>query len=172
MSANAIEQVKIWSRAVYIFWMAYPVVLVIGQIYLFLILWQFSDTPESSIKLSEDTRLFLIVALAGGFGSTIRLLRAIPNDYRDFNEKGTTEEAKAAYKRVIPFYVLRPFLGPPVAIIVYLALRGGLFSANTTEQINPFGIAAVAGLTGLFSDSAIDKLKQVFDTFMSVESKS
>jgi hypothetical protein len=50
-------------------------------------------------------------------------------------------------------------------VLFYFALRGGLFSANTsTDNINPFGIAALAGLVGLFSKQATDKLREIFDT--------
>lgn len=63
------------------------------------------------------------------------------------------------------WYVLRVLLGTALAVLFYFALRGGLFSANTsTDNINPFGIAALAGLVGLFSKQATDKLREIFDT--------
>ena len=63
------------------------------------------------------------------------------------------------------WYVLRGLLGTSLAVLFYFALRGGLFSANTqTNVINPFGIAALAGLVGLFHKQATDKLRELFDT--------
>lgn len=63
------------------------------------------------------------------------------------------------------WYVLRVHVGTALAVLFYFALRGGLFSANSaTDAINPFGIAALAGLVGLFSKQATDKLRELFDT--------
>ena len=63
------------------------------------------------------------------------------------------------------WYVLRVHVGTALAVLFYFALRGGLFSATSaTDAINPFGIAALAGLVGLFSKQATDKLREVFDT--------
>jgi hypothetical protein len=63
------------------------------------------------------------------------------------------------------WYVLRVHVGTALAVLFYFALRGGLFSANTqTNVINPFGIAALAGLVGLFHKQATDKLRELFDT--------
>jgi hypothetical protein len=65
----------------------------------------------------------------------------------------------------IPWYLLRVLVGTSLAVLFYFALRGGLFSANTqTDVINPFGIGAIAGLVGLFSKQATDKLRELFDT--------
>jgi hypothetical protein len=63
------------------------------------------------------------------------------------------------------WYLLRVHVGSALAVLFYFALRGGLFSATSaTDAINPFGIAALAGLVGLFSKQATDKLRELFDT--------
>jgi hypothetical protein len=63
------------------------------------------------------------------------------------------------------WYVLRSLLGTSLAMLFYFALRGGLFGADaSTDVINPFGIAALAGLVGLFHKQATDKLRELFDT--------
>lgn len=62
------------------------------------------------------------------------------------------------------WYVLRPFMGMALALIFYFVLRGGMLSGGAkAEDISLFGIAAVAGLVGMFSKQATDKLEDVFD---------
>jgi len=63
------------------------------------------------------------------------------------------------------WYILRVFIGIALALVFYFAVRGGLLAADATNQtVNPFGIAALAGLVGLFSKQATDKLNEVFGT--------
>ena len=175
---------KPWSRRAYVLLMAYPIVLTIALLAVILILWESSNQTFGWIPFSKDVRFLLIVALAGGLGSTVRLLRVIPQDYRRFaneymesHDKSDPQKShdvanvKASYESEFPFYILRPFLGPPVAVIIYLAIRGGLLSGNTAE-LNRFGMTALAGLAGLFSDSAIDKLKKVFNTLLGMDEES
>jgi hypothetical protein len=68
--------------------------------------------------------------------------------------------------------VLRPFIGAALALLIYFVIRGGFItgtalpqeSASAASFINPFGIAALAGLAGLFAKQATDKLDEVFST--------
>jgi hypothetical protein len=63
------------------------------------------------------------------------------------------------------WYVMRIPIGIALALIFYFALRGGLLSVqSSTGAISPYGIAAIAGLTGLFSKQVTDKLEEVFTT--------
>lgn len=63
------------------------------------------------------------------------------------------------------WYILRIFIGAALALIFYFALRAGFFAQEAeASQVNPYGIAALAGLSGLFSKQATDKLREVFDT--------
>ena len=44
-------------------------------------------------------------------------------------------------------------------------IRGGFLTTNVgATDINPYGIAALAGLVGMFSKQATDKLSEVFTT--------
>lgn len=61
------------------------------------------------------------------------------------------------------WYVLRPFIGMALALIFYFLIRGGFLTPGADgSAISPYGIAAVAGLVGMFSKEATDKLQQVF----------
>jgi hypothetical protein len=63
------------------------------------------------------------------------------------------------------WYLLRIPIGAALALITYFALRGGLLAANgSSDAVNPYGVAALSALAGLFSKQAADKLSEVFDT--------
>src|SRR5262249_53726354 len=67
------------------------------------------------------------------------------------------------------WYLLRVFVGTSLAVLFYFAVRGGFFGADSTAQsVNPYGMAALAGLVGLFSNHATDKLRELFDTLFNV----
>lgn len=62
------------------------------------------------------------------------------------------------------WYLLRPFIGAALGTILYLIVRGLLFStAAEAKAINLFGILAFAGLAGMFSKQAIEWLRKIFD---------
>ena len=70
------------------------------------------------------------------------------------------------------WYLLRAPIGVALALIIYLVLRGGLLQANAAaaDLINPYGVAAFAGLAAMFSKQAVDKLGEVFVTMFRTES--
>ena len=61
-------------------------------------------------------------------------------------------------------YALRPMQGAVLALVVYFTLRGGFLGQDQSAPINPYAIAALAGLVGLFTRHAVSKLTDVFDT--------
>lgn len=50
-------------------------------------------------------------------------------------------------------------------------LRGGLTQGNgeSLKSVNPYGIAAISGMVGLFSKQASDKLREIFDHLFKTE---
>jgi hypothetical protein len=58
-----------------------------------------------------------------------------------------------------------------LALVFYFVIRGGFLTTSSgAKDINPYGIAALAGLVGMFSKQATDKLGEVFSTlFRSLE---
>ena len=65
------------------------------------------------------------------------------------------------------WYFFRPVVGVLLALLAYFLLRLGFVSpqlAADSNVINPYGVAALSGLVGLFSKQAVDKLREVFDT--------
>jgi hypothetical protein len=108
-----------------------------------------------------EVRLILLVMLVGAIGSYLHAASSFV-DYLG---------NRAFVSSWVWWYLLRPFIGMLLALLFYFVFRGGFITAgvNTsgeaaTNYINPFGIAALAGLVGMFSKVATDKLNEVFTT--------
>lgn len=136
------------------------IVFTLWAIYSIVMLWP-QDTDGAvqyllwRIALADETRLLIIVILAGALGSMI-------HTHRSFYYHIGNRDFGASW---IPFYIVRPFVGAILALVFYLVIRGGFFAqGSSVEATSPFGFAALAGLVGLFSEQAILKLKQVAET--------
>jgi len=107
---------------------------------------------------TPETALLLIVVLAGALGAFLHVATSF-SDY-------------VGNRRLmwswIWFYLLRPPVGAALAVIFYFAVLGGLFTSQGTSALNPYGIAALSALVGLFSKQATNKLQQIFDTAFAV----
>ncbi len=102
-----------------------------------------------------ETRLLLIVMLAGALGSLMHSLRSLY--WYTGNRKMVWSWAA--------FYMLLPFTGAILATIFYFVVRGGFFSPQASfENTSPFGFAALSALVGLFSPQATLKLKDIAET--------
>jgi hypothetical protein len=100
------------------------------------------------------------VALSGALGSYIHLATSFA-DYL-----GNRQFVKSWEW----WYVLRPFIGSALAVIVYFAARGGLIAGGSgADNLSPYGVSALAGLTGMFSKQATDKLREVFENLFKSE---
>jgi hypothetical protein len=112
-----------------------------------------------SYTASPSTALILLVVLASAIGSYVHAATSFA-DYVG-NRRFASSWAW--------WYVLRVFVGVALAVLFYFAVRGGFFGADTPNNvINPYGIGALAGLVGLFSKQATDKLRELFDTLFRV----
>jgi IPT/TIG domain len=110
---------------------------------------------------SLETRLLLLVLLAGAIGSYVHAA----SSFVDYLGNRTFISSW------VWWYLLRPFIGMMLALIFYFVFRGGFVTAGVNQGgdaaasfINPFGVAALAGLVGMFSKVATDKLNEVFTT--------
>src|SRR5687768_11088490 len=105
--------------------------------------------------ISLETRLLLLVMLAGALGSLMHSLRSL------YWYTGNREMVWSW----VAFYLLLPLTGAMLAVIFYLVVRGGFFSPQaSTETTSPFGFAALSALVGLFSQPATLKLKDIAET--------
>lgn len=106
-------------------------------------------------RTSFDERLILLVIIAGMLGSFVHGATSLA----DFIGNNKFD------KRWTWFYLLRPTIGMALALVFYFVIRGGfLTTSGGAKDINPYGIAALAGLVGMFSKQATDKLSEVFGT--------
>jgi hypothetical protein len=109
-------------------------------------------------ELSPEGRYLLTAALAGALGSYIHLATS-------FVEHAGAGRLSAPWGW---WYLLRPGIGSSLALMVYFVVRAGLISggAEAVQNVNPFGIAAVSAMSGLFSRHATQKLRELFDQFL------
>ena len=110
--------------------------------------------------IDGEVQLLMIVMITGALGSFIHAATS----FGDFvgNEKLT--------RNWLWWYLLKPLIGAALALILYVAFRGGFLSANISSgQINHFGVAALGGMAGMFSKQATDKLSEVFGTLFRTE---
>jgi hypothetical protein len=108
-----------------------------------------------SYRPTADAALIILVVLVSALGSYVHVAVSF-SDY-----VGNRQLARSW----VWWYLLRVFVGCSLALLFYFAVRGGFFggTANSSD-INPYGIAALSGIVGLFSKQATDKLREVFDT--------
>lgn len=105
-------------------------------------------TPEF---LTGDQILAIIVGCFGAVGGALHSLRSLiwfvgHDTFR---------------RRWFLYYLATPLIGGGLAIGVYILFRGGLVTANGTNPTNPYGVAGMGFLIGMFSQEAIEKLKEV-----------
>ncbi len=153
----------------------YHIVIPILTVYLLCRIWPASVPEESGtvetislfrglipIAVSWEVRLILIVVSTGVLGSFVQGASSL---IRYLGE----QRLEQSYRW---WYILRPFIGGTLAMIFYFTIRGGFLSVNAgAESISHFGMAATAGMVGLFSRYAVDKLREVFMTMFALKEK-
>jgi hypothetical protein len=123
----------------------------------------------TSAKATEGQVLRMVI-LMGALGGAIHWMSSLVNYIGNGN----------FFRRWIPYYVLAPFQGAALAMLVYLLLRVGVLApptagtgtAGPAQGLNLLGLYAFAGLTGLFAKQAIEMLRDVFAViFKKIEGK-
>ncbi len=110
----------------------------------------FGAPPE---PISADLRLLIIVGISAALGSVVHVATSF----------STFVGNRTFAANWLWWYLLRPPIGIALAFVFYFAIRGGILTpSEQTANINVFGIAALAGLVGLFSKQASDKLEETF----------
>ncbi len=139
----------------------YLLVLMAALLYLLVTTWPEKAGVSALIllghPLGKEGRILLLVALTGALGSCIHGATS----FIYFCGKGRLHRSWGWW------YIFRPFIGASLATIVYAALRGSILTARISpEEMNIFGIVAIAGLSGMFSKQAVEKLRQIFDVLL------
>lgn len=114
--------------------------------------WHF--VPFAPWTITYEVQLLLLVLFVGVFASCIYALKSLA-DY---------EGDKKLYETWFTYYLIQPFEGGGAAFLLYALIRGGLLTGTGVDMKaeNRFGIVAIAGLAGAFSDTAFLKLREVF----------
>ncbi|PWV45007.1 hypothetical protein [Chitinophaga sp. S165] len=110
--------------------------------------------------LSEDklmhinTLLLILVAVAGFLGNMIH----ISASFTSYIGAGKFR------KSWILWYCVKPFTAAALALAVYFVFRGGFLNmSDDGANINIYGVMTISILSGLFTDRATLKLKEVFE---------
>lgn len=103
---------------------------------------------------TPDVVLIAMVLIVGSVGAFVATMRRFMTYAR--RDELTRRDAWS--------YLMRPMQGAALALIVYFTLRGGYLGQDQTARVNPYGVATLAGLVGLFTRHAVDRLTAVFDT--------
>jgi hypothetical protein len=114
-----------------------------------------AHTLFGSFDASRDSALIILIAATASLGGFVHAATSFVSYAGN----------RSLMRSWVWWYALRSLIASALAIIGYFAFRGG-FLANeaTSNDVNVFGVAALAGLSGLFSKQATDKLREVFDT--------
>jgi hypothetical protein len=109
-----------------------------------------------------EVRLIFLAMLAGAMGSFVHAATSFVTYVGNRSLSGSW----------MWWYVMRPFIGMGLAMIFYVVVRGGLIlltSVPNVQDLSPFGVAAFAALSGMFSKQAADKLRDLFDNLFKTE---
>lgn len=103
--------------------------------------------------MPREVNLLVLVLLFGALGSFVHVAKSFASFAGN----------RALVASWLWWYLLQPVAGMALALLFYVAIRGGLFAPGSySGAVNPFGIAGVSGLVGMFSKQATDKLGEVF----------
>lgn len=123
-----------------------------------LAVWPASDGPMIPTqlgKLSTEVRYLLLVVSSGVLGSSFNAL----SSYAD------SVGHRRLVKSWLLWYVMRVFVAVPLSMILYMVIRGILISPGANiADVNPFGLAAVSVLVGVFANSAANHLLRLSQT--------
>jgi hypothetical protein len=119
--------------------------------------WHFPLWPGQP-AISYEVQLLLMVLFVGAFASSIYALKSLA-DYKGDNK---------LYESWSIFYLIQPFEGAGAAFLIYLLIRGGFLTGTNVNAgtENRYGMLAIAGLAGAFSDMAFLKLREVFQNLL------
>ena len=103
----------------------------------------------------------LLVLFVGALAACVAALRS----FADYAGDAKLEE------QWYWLYISRPFVGAGLAFIFFLVIRAGFLAGTAADikAVNPFGLAGVAALVAMFSDKAMLKLGDIFDTLFKTD---
>jgi hypothetical protein len=149
-----VRETQFWLHFLGIYWLAWAALLL--HVVLFHWAGLCPNCRPSELSVSPPpASLIALIALAGALGGLIHGASsfAIFAGNREFQSSWTW------------WYILRPFLGGAVAVVVCLVIRSGIGTADLAlTGADCLKTAGIAGLVGMFAEPAMLKLKDIFNT--------
>ena len=105
-------------------------------------------------EVNREADLLLIAMLCGAIGAFLYGAKS----FTAYLGNETFDSSWTAW------YLFMPLIGSGLALLFYLVFRGGLLTSASSSDVNPFGIAGLSGLVGMFTKQATNKLDEVFST--------
>jgi hypothetical protein len=105
------------------------------------------------LNMYYEAILLIIVAMAGALGSQIHVLRSY------WKYVGN----RRLLWSWIPQYILKPFIGASLGLVLYFVIRAGFFTSATIPEATTFSFLAMAALAGMFTDVIVEKLLKVLE---------
>ncbi len=132
-------------------------------------LWPVVDRGEASV--SQEIRATLLLGLYKGafqLSTALILLSIVAGALGAYIHAATSFVSFVGNRTFktswLWWYGLRLPIGSALAVVLYFTFRGGLLPGyDATDEISPYGVAALSAFAGLFSKQATDKLKEIFD---------
>ncbi|HLG41682.1 MAG TPA: hypothetical protein VI461_18525 [Chitinophagaceae bacterium] len=115
--------------------------------------WPDNSDSDWYIDVSENMRLFIIVVCSGYLGSSVHSVTSFVNfiGSQRFEKSWTF------------WYLVRGFIGAILALLCFLCIRGFVVTNDIPARyLNTYGLCSISILIGLFSDTIVFKLKEVF----------
>ena len=108
-------------------------------------------TGPEEIPGGRDRSVIALVLVVGALGAFLGASRSFANfvGNRSFRPSWAV------------FYLFRPVFGSGLALLIWFGCRMGAVPGFTSSAGEPFGTAFLAGVTGLFADTVLGKLKEV-----------
>jgi hypothetical protein len=125
------------------------------------------------LATSPAAQPILLCVLGGTLGSSISALLSAADrishgwEFSKGEKYPLPQPEDKFVARMVPFFIVRPFLGSAMGLLVYVGLTGGyLIAVQNAEQatFSPQGLLFLAFLGGLFAKTFIEKLRTMFDT--------
>ena len=122
----------------------------------------------------ETAQLAVLAVVGGALGSAVSALLSACQRIADgwsFSDgtKLPEDEPKDKFvARMIPFFLIRPFLGAATGLFMYVGVVGGFLILTTGDldsaDFSPEGVTFLAILGGLFAKTFLERLRDVFDS--------
>jgi hypothetical protein len=111
-------------------------------------------TASGNKLVHINTLLLILVAVAGFVGNMIHISASF-----------TSYIGAGKFKKSwILWYCVKPFTAAALALAVYFVFRGGFLNmSDDGGNINIYGVMTISILSGLFTDRATLKLKELFE---------